>query len=401
VNASITAVKDLEGRPLKDGEFSFTLTGENHAPMPKDAKNNTLTVKNDGASVNFGSINYDQAGTYTYTIKEEKGSLDGVHYDSSTKTVQVVVTDNGDGTLSAKVKGAGSDAVFTNTYTPKSITTSLSADKALTGRALKDGEFNFTISAAAGTPMPKKTTAANKADGTIDFGAVTYNQAGTYTYTVKEDAGNVKGVTYDSSEKIIVVEVTDDGNGQLQAKVTGSGQNAEFKNKYDAAGSAVIKGQKTVNGKQDGKLNGFTFTLTPVTAQGVGIGLPMKTVTAADGSFAFDALNYDLKDVGIHYYLLNETNLPKGYQKDFQPKLIKVTVTDNGDGTLKTKAEGMPANGYTLDNTYTTTHVTPIVPHTGVGVKTGDTINTIAWLILACAAGITLVTVNRKRDVEK
>ena len=401
VNASITAVKDLEGRTLKDGEFSFTLTGENGAPMPQNAKNNTLTVKNDGGSVDFGKITYDQAGTYTYTIKEEKGSLDGVHYDSSTKTVQVVVTDNGDGTLSAKVDGAGSDAAFTNTYTPKSITTLLSADKVLTGRTLKGGEFNFTISAAAGTPMPKKTTAANKADGTIDFGAVTYNQAGTYTYTVKEDAGNVKGVTYDSSEKIIVVEVTDDGNGQLQAKVTGSGESAKFKNTYDAAGAIVIKGQKTVNGKQNGKLSGFIFTFTPVTAQGVGTGLTMKTVTAADGSFAFDALNYDLKDVGIHYYLLNETNLPKGYQKDFQPKLIKVTVTDNGDGTLKTKAEGMPANGYTLDNTYTTTHVTPIVPHTGVGVKTGDTINTIAWLILACAAGITLVTVNRKRDVEK
>ena len=249
--------------------------------------------------------------------------------------------------------------------------------------------------------MPEKTTAANKADGTIDFGAVTYNQVGTYTYTVREDAGDVKGVTYDSSEKIIVVEVTDDGNGQLQAKVTGSGESAKFKNTYDAAGAIVIKGQKTVNGKQNGKLSGFIFTLTPVTAQGVGTGLPMKTVTAADGSFAFDALNYDLKDVGIHYYLLDETNLPEGYQKDFQPKLIKVTVTDNGDGTLKAKAEGMPANGYTLDNTYTTTHVTPIVPHTGVGVKTGDTVNAIAWLILACAAGITLVTVNRKRDIEK
>jgi pilin isopeptide linkage protein/uncharacterized repeat protein (TIGR01451 family) len=401
VNASITAVKDLEGRPLKDGEFSFTLTGDNHAPMPKDAKNNTLTVKNDGASVDFGSITYDQAGTYTYTIKEEKGSLDGVHYDSSTKTVQVVVTDNGDGTLSAKVDGAGSNAAFTNTYTPKSITTSLSADKALTGRTLKDGEFNFTISAAAGTPMPEKTTAANASDGSIDFGKVTFDQPGTYTYTIKEDAGSVKGVTYDSSEKIIVVEVTDDGNGQLQAKVIGNGKNAEFKNKYDAAGSAVIKGQKTVNGRKAGKLSGFTFTLTPVTAQGVGTGLPMKTVTAADGSFAFDALNYDLKDVGIHYYLLDETNLPEGYQKDFQPKLIKVTVTDNGDGTLKAKAEGMPANGYTLDNTYTTTHVTPIVPHTGVGVKTGDTVNAIAWLILACAAGAALVMINRKRDYEK
>lgn len=398
VNASITAMKDLEGRTLKDGEFSFTLTGENGAPMPQNAKNNTVTVKNDGGSVDFGKIAYDQAGTYTYTIKEEKGSLDGVHYDSSTKTVQVVVTDNGDGTLSAKVNGAGSDAVFTNTYTPKSVTTLLSADKILTGRTLKDGEFNFTISAAAGTPMPEKTTAANKADGTIDFGTVTFDQAGTYTYTIKEDAGNVKGVTYDSSEKQIVVEVTDDGNGQLQAKVTGSGQNAEFKNKYDAAGALVIKGQKTVNGKQDGKLSGFTFTLTPVTAQGVGTGLPMKTVTAADGSFTFDAITYDLKDVGTHYYLLNETNLPKGYQKDFQPKLIKVTVTDNGDGTLKAKAEGMPVNGYTLDNTYTTTHVTPIVPHTGVGVKTGDTVNSIAWLILACAAGTVLVLINKKRD---
>jgi pilin isopeptide linkage protein/uncharacterized repeat protein (TIGR01451 family) len=401
---NLTAAKTLNGQaPGKNHIYQFEL-------LDKDG--NVLQTKENNADgkIQFDPIEYSESDvgkTFNYTVKEKKGDDSGTTYDSTVYKVSVKVAQSGkDQPITAAstiMKGDQKvDAMtFANTSQLQPAAASITAVKTLSGRAIKDGEFNFTISAAAGTPMPEKTTAANKADGTIDFGAVTYNQAGTYTYTVREDAGDVKGVTYDSSEKIIVVEVTDDGNGQLQAKVIGNGKNAAFKNKYDAAGSAVIKGQKTVNGRKVGKLSGFTFTLTPVTAQGVGTGLPIKTVTAADGSFAFDALNYDLKDVGTHYYLLNETNLSKGYQKDFQPKLIKVAVTDNGDGTLKAKAEGMPANGYTLDNTYTTTHVTPIVPHTGVGVKTGDTVNAIAWLILACAAGIVLVTVNRKRDIEK
>ena len=402
VNASITAVKSLEGRTLKPHEFSFTLTGDNNALMPKDAKDGKLTVKNNGAAVDFGSITYDKAGTYNYTIQEEKGSLGGVTYDGSTKTVKVTVADRGDGTLSATVDGAGSSATFKNTYAPKPIATTLSADKVLTGRTLKDGEFSFTISATAGTPMPDKTTTVNKADGTIDFGKVTFDQAGTYTYAIKENGGQVKGVTYDGSVKNIVAEVTDDGNGQLQVKVTGTGKAATFKNIYQATSSAVIKGQKTVNGKASGKLDGFTFTLTPINAQGVGIGgQPMKAVTAADGSFAFDAIQYELNDVGTYYYLLDEANLPQGYLKDFQPQRIKVKVSDNGDGTLKTVIADIPQNGLTLNNTYKTTHVTPIVPAAGKEVKTDDTTNTIGWMILALAASVGLVMINRKREINK
>lgn len=401
VNASITAVKELKGRALKSGEFSFTMTGDNHAPMPKDAKDGKLTVKNNGASVDFGSITYDKAGAYTYTIREEKGGLSGVTYDGSTKTVKVTVADRGDGTLSATVDGAGSSAIFKNTYAPKPIATSLSADKTLTGRTLKDGEFSFTISAPEGTPMPAKTTVTNKADGSIDFGSVTFNQPGTYTYTVKENVGQVKGVTYDGSVKNIVAEVTDDGSGQLQVKVTGNDKAATFKNIYQEAGAAIVKGQKTVNGKATGKLDGFTFTLTPINAQGVGIGQPMKAVTAADGSFVFDAIQYELNDVGTYDYLLDETNLPQGYQKDFQPQRIKVTVTDNGDGTLKTVVSDMPKDGLTFNNTHKTTHVTPIVPAVGKGVQTGDTANTIGWMVLAITACVGLVMINRKGEIKK
>ncbi|WP_295360249.1 Spy0128 family protein [uncultured Pseudoramibacter sp.] len=401
VNASITAVKSLEGRTLKPHEFSFTLTGDNHAPMPKDAKDGKLTVKNNGAAVDFGSITYDKAGTYNYTIQEEKGSLGGVTYDGSTKTVKVTVADRGDGTLSATVDGAGSSATFKNIYAPKPIATSFFADKVLTGRTLKDGEFSFTISAAAGTPMPDKTTAVNKADGTIDFGKVTFDQAGTYTYAIKENGGQVKGVTYDSSVKNIVAEVTDDGSGQLQVKVTGNGKAATFKNTYQAAGAAIVKGQKTVNGKASGNLSGFTFTLTPINAQGVGIGEPMKAVTAADGSFVFDAIQYELNDVGTYDYLLDETNLPQGYQKDFQPKRVRITVTDNGDGTLKTVVADMPKDGLMFNNTHKTTHVAPIVPTVGKVVKTGDTTNIIGWMVLALAASVGLVMINKKREIKK
>ena len=76
-------------------------------------------------------------------------------------------------------------------------------------------------------------------------------------------------------------------------------------------------------------------------------------------------------------------------------------MTDNGDGTLKTVVSDMPKDGLTFNNTHKTTHVTPIVPAVGKGVQTGDTANTIGWMVLAITAGVGLVMINRKGEIKK
>ena len=333
-------------------------------------------------------------------------------YDDSEKTVTVTVKDNLDGKLTATVSGDGDAAEFENTYKAEETTANITAKKSLTGRDLKDGEFSFTISAAEGTPMPAQTTVTNKADGTVDFGEITYTKAGTYTYTIREDKGNLGGVTYDDSEKSVTVKVSDNGEGKLIAEVTGDGEDAAFANHYDAAGSAAISGTKTVNGgSKTDKLDGFTFTLTETDASGKALegAKTLKAITDKEGKFSFEEIPYTLNDAGTHYYLLDETDIPEGYSRNFKAALLTVTVTDQGDGTLDVQIEGMPEGGV-FDNTFAEKKTagntdtdkggsSAAVSH-GRNPKTGDTSSVGFWMLLVLASGAAL-TVLRKKKTER
>lgn len=109
---SIGAIKVLEGRELKKDEFSFKLVGEGiEAAVTNDA---------DG-KINFDKFEYDEPGTYVYTISEVKGDEAGMTYDKSVFTATVNVVDDGEGNLKASVAFAKGDKsvegiVFNNTY---------------------------------------------------------------------------------------------------------------------------------------------------------------------------------------------------------------------------------------------------------------------------------------------
>ena len=109
---SIGAIKVLEGRELKKDEFSFKLVGE-------DIES---TVTNDAAGkINFDKLEYDEPGTYVYTISEVKGDEAGMTYDKSVFTATVNVVDDGEGNLKANVAFTKGDKsvegiVFNNTY---------------------------------------------------------------------------------------------------------------------------------------------------------------------------------------------------------------------------------------------------------------------------------------------
>lgn len=109
---SIGAIKVLEGRELKKDEFSFKFVGE--------GIESTVTNDADG-KINFDKFEYDEPGTYVYTISEVKGDETGMTYDKSVFTATVNVVDDGEGSLKASVAFAKGDKsvegiVFNNTY---------------------------------------------------------------------------------------------------------------------------------------------------------------------------------------------------------------------------------------------------------------------------------------------
>ena len=217
VSRDVSVKKELAGRDLREGEFSFELLeGDDVVATATNAADGTVT---------FPELTYDAPGEHSYTVREVVGDAAGVSYDTTAYAVSVKVSDNGDGTLSATASGDTS-VTFKNVYEAAPATVTLNAKKVLEGAELADGEFTFRLE-NGGQLMDEAT---NDADGNVTFHELTLKQAGTYTFTVSEIAGSEEGVTYDSSQKTVTVIVTDDGNGQLQASVEGNGQT--FTNTY-------------------------------------------------------------------------------------------------------------------------------------------------------------------------
>lgn len=352
-SAEITAKKKLTGRAIKDGEFSFTLEAQKNAPMPKAAKDGKLTVTNTGDSVNFGSIMYDKAGTYQYTISEDKGSLEGVTYDTSRKNVTVTVEDNGSGALTASVSGDGEAATFTNSYSHKAAEVSVrfTGRKTLEGRDLKEGEFQFDLKDPDGNILQ---TVSNGADGTISFKPVEYTKAGTYRYFISEEVPNgtdstkEAGVTYDAAVYPVTVTVTDDGSGELKAEVSGrlnaDGSGADFKNTYKAESASVtLGGHKNVEGIKNSD-QVFRFTLSEN-----GQVIDTKTVTG-EGDYRFDPIKYT--GAGDHTYTVAEAaGDAAGYTYDTKTYEVKVSVTYDKTGKLQASISGDTKTGEDLNFT--------------------------------------------------
>jgi pilin isopeptide linkage protein len=342
-SAKLEARKSLSGRALNNGEFSFTLTAEDNAPMPEGAENGSLTVKNKGEAVDFGSIAYTKAGTYKYTIKEVKGNLGGVTYDETTHNAVVTVKDNGKGKLVSEVKYDDKTDVpeFKNSYETKDGSAKLEARKSLSGRALNNGEFSFTLTAEDNAPMPEgaengSLTVKNKGEA-VDFGSIAYTKAGTYEYTIKEVKGNLGGVTYDETTHNAVVTVKDNGKGKLVSEVKYDDKTdvPEFKNSYETKdGSAKLEARKSLSGRA---LNNgeFSFTLTAEDNAPMPEGAENGSLTVKNKGEAVDFGSIAYTKAGTYEYTIKEVkgNLG-GVTYDETTHNAVVTVKDNGKGKL-------------------------------------------------------------------
>lgn len=230
VTDQIKVNKKLKGRDLAEGEFEFQLIeinadgSESVAATGKNAADGTVALN---------PVAYTAPGTHSYELREVTGTAGGVTYDKATRRVRTTVTDAGNGTLAVKheltdAEGnpTGDDSVtFTNGYKAAPVTLKLGAAKVLKGAELKAGQFSFELKSRDGKVM---STAKNAADGSVTFDALTFKQAGTYTFTVSEIDDGQAHVTYDKAVHKIVVTVSDEAadgtkTGYLSAKVSYEG----------------------------------------------------------------------------------------------------------------------------------------------------------------------------------
>lgn len=230
VTDQIKVNKKLKGRDLTEGEFEFQLV-----EISADGSESVAVTGRNAAdgTVALDPVTYTAPGTHSYELREVAGTAGGVTYDRATYRVRTTVTDAGNGTLAVKHELAdaegnptGDDSVtFTNGYEAAPVTLKLGAAKVLKGAELKAGQFSFELKSRAGKVM---STARNAADGSVTFDALTFKQAGTYTFTVSEVDDGQAHVTYDRAVHKIVVTVSDeaaDGSktGYLSAKVSYEG----------------------------------------------------------------------------------------------------------------------------------------------------------------------------------
>ena len=380
--ASLAGIKNLQVDDALTpaditGKFTFTVTGEEGAPMPANAS----VCNDDEGKVDFGKITFTlddlnkalgekpekREHTFTYTVTES-GEVAGVTNDAKlSREVSFTVTDDGKGNLSVSHKPDGDVAfTFTNTYnvTPveTSVTDQITANKVLTGRELKEGEFSFEL--VEGDKVV--ATGTNAADGAITMGKVAYDKPGKHAYTLREIKGGTtsKGITYSDAKYTIETTITDNGDGTLKAEHVLKGtEPAEFKNTYsvtpldaelDFGLSKAIDGRDWTDGDE------FSFTITA--PEGVPLPDP-ATVTvskgdAEDGIAAIKFGKIHFAAAGTYKYEIRENaGSTVGMTYDAHVATAEVTVTENGDGTLTAnvtkKENGRFTNTYRTELNYT------------------------------------------------
>lgn len=352
--------KTLSGRPMTEGQFTFTVTpadeasanalglheGANNYQSPAAAEGTVGLIDIlAGHEVKFTQA--DAGKTFTYTVAEKNDGQSGYTYDDAERTVTIAIADDGAGTLTATTTVSGGSDVpltteyktdagavesavvpFVNSYrastdNPGGERAQIVATKTLVGRPLADGEFCFGI-AYAGEKDAISGTPAFNANGQVSFGTLHYdtemlanlvsadrairtdadgNLAWTINYTAFEYTNSLadKGITAAKPSFSFKVVVVDNGDGTLTAKPDYGGTEPVFENVYGAeAVDATLAGTKKLQaaeGLTPADITGkFTFT---VTADEAGAPMPEHTTATNDaaGNVDFGKIHFTLDDL--------------------------------------------------------------------------------------------------------
>ncbi len=387
-SATISGNKELTGKDMTDGEFSFKL----EEVVPGSAGGYTLvsgglshTVSNVGAAFTFPAIYYtgEDLGDHYYRITEVKGSDNKVKYDEAVYIVKITVTDDGDGTLTVSqptIVSGGTALVFRNTYTPSSVSTTLEIEKLLQNEAgqkmdLSNDAFSFIIQETQSNFTTLIGTAQRiyiNAEGKAVSGEIKFDwnhETGAYSryFVIKEvvPAGaqnNVyNGVTYDTTEYHVTIQCANDtANGVLvltktivKAYATETENQILFVNHYATAdGELTLSGTKELENANliAGQFSFQMYNSDAQWNQGTPVG--NAAWNRADGGFDLPTLTYSDGDIGTHYYLIREVNGGQsinGITYDSTVYRVTVEVTDNGNGQLLTSVKMTDQYGNSVD----------------------------------------------------
>ena len=353
----LNLAKTLTGRDMADGQFTIKITPADQAAaevlgLPNDGAVISMPAANDGDQVVKSALSsqavFDQgdAGeTYVCTVVEQGTAPNGYTYDTAQRTVAITVEgDAAQGTLKATTVVSGgpegsktyvysSDAAgpqekavvpFENSYAA-SGEVGIAATKSLIGRDLTEGEFNFAVKYAAGGD--DLLTASNKADGSIDFGKLSYTTEtlaamvkNGYAVKTPTDNGPAWTIYYAAYEKIdslhklpggvsaqtqyipFTVTVVDNGDGTLAATANTGDDGLVFKNVYStgdpvSVGLSGMKVLKSDAGLTPASIEGkFTFT---VTSDDTAAPKPEHTTATndANGNVDFGDIKFTLDDL--------------------------------------------------------------------------------------------------------
>ena len=365
---------------VKDGQFEFNVYYSGHEDREPVTTGTTGSGKD--APIHFGTLSYTISDleklvakgyadkkvlangaeySINYTVTEKETGNSALQQNTQTQTFRVVMKDNGTGKLTVK-SGTGKKLNFENEYKSEKATVNFEGLKVLEGRNLKADEFTFKVTSDdADAPMPKAREAQNRANGSVNFGTVTYGKDDlgdatekTFTYKVSE-SGNHPGVSNDTATKTVKVTVKDDGKGHITAETDPKAAPLfTFNNTYSTTsqdssvtGQVSIKKALAGRGMEDGE---FHFVLKDENGKTVG-----NAVNDKAGNITFDKLTF--KKVGTYNYTVEEVaGNDRHITYDATPYTISAIVTDNLDGTLKvTWKSGTGAilfkNTYTPDST--------------------------------------------------
>lgn len=391
LGAQKSYVKKDDNTPIvpKCGEFTFDVyEGNLTAEQLAGAKPVRTATNGADGSVNFDAFSYAKPGTHEYTIVERKGDLAYVTYDAAVHHAVVTVADNA-GTLQASVAYDGTNVTkpsFTNTYEAQAtdsgaIALTKSVDVHDGSYQLKAGDFAFELVGSDGSVIQ---TQKNDAHGKVAFDKLTFDHAGTFTYTVREvqptgDAPGVPGVTYTGKTYTLTYVVKDNNDGKLvvESSTVKPSEGAEngvtpntmtFANSYQPGQTSYqISGTKvlenadpaTTRTPADGE---FTFALIDVAT-----GQEIDRTTNVGKAFTFKAISYTA--TGSHAYQVKEVAGQDGTITYSDAVLdVTVNVTDDGSGQLTATANKTAAD-LTFTNTYTPTATTATI--TGTKALTG------------------------------
>ena len=336
---------------FKEGETSLPLTDDQFEFVLKEGNTTLETAKNKAnGTVNFKELSYTAEGTHTYTITENKGTDASINYSTQSITATVAVKKDND-KLVATVTYSGGDTekgdAFTNTKTPptpptpvpptvKPTSAQFKAKKVLTingssDRTLKANEFTFLLKDQAGTLIDTKTNGEN---GDILFNPVSFNEAGTFTYTIAEQkpATPESAITYDETVHTVTVTVTKDATGQLTADVKYDGKmdTLTFTNTYTpptppTPSEKQITTSKILEGRD---LQGGEFSFNLLDENGTVL---QTKQNAADGTVTFDAIAYTEAMIGTHQYTIKEVVPADQANIQYDEGQVDVTVTVTKD----------------------------------------------------------------------